>query len=203
MILGGARVIAVIRLQQPLPLVAARAIVAGGISAIELTLTTPGALDSIRELTDNLPDCLIGAGTVLDEHEARAALAAGARFCVGPTYSDAVHALCRSRAITYVPGAFTPTEVLHAHRQGAELIKLSPSNALGPQYLRDVRAPMPFLKLIPSGGISRSDAADWIRAGAVAVSAGTSLLADPATDPATLLARARELVAAVHAALPG
>ncbi len=200
MTLGEARVIAVIRLRQPLPLAAARALAAGGIRAIELTLTTPGALASIRDLRQALPDCLIGAGTVLSEREAAGALAAGAQFCVAPTYSQAVQELCGCEKVPYVPGAFTPAELLQAHRSGAELIKLFPSGPVGPAYLRDLLAPMPFLRLIPSGGVSAANAAEWIRAGAVAVSAGTGLIAEPRTDPEVLTRRAAELVAAVEAA---
>ena len=198
--LSEAGVIAVIRLERPVPLAAARAIAAGGITAIELTLTTPGALDTITALQDSLPDCMIGAGTVLDAAQARSAVAAGARFCVGPAYAAAVHEVCRGQEVVYLPGAFTPTEILHAHQAGAELIKLFPARSLGAQYLRDLLAPLPSLRLIPSGGVGLADAASWIAAGAAAVSVGGSLIDDRNLDPATLTERARRLVATVQSA---
>jgi len=197
--LSDARIIAVIRLNRPLPLAAARAIAAGGISAIELTLTTPGALDSIAELVKALPDCQIGAGTVLDEVQARSGLAAGASFCVSPVYDPLIQELCREAAAGYMPGGFTPTELLAAHRSGASRIKLFPAGAVGPGYVRDLLAPMPFLSLVPSGGVSAGNAAAWLEAGAKAVSVGSALLDDETLDPATLEDRARKLVAAVNA----
>ena len=200
MTLAAAGVIAVVRLRTPLPLGAAQALAAGGITAIELTLTTPGALDSLAELRAALPDCLIGAGTVLDAGSAREVLAAGAQFVVSPVHDAEVHALCRARGVPYVPGAFTPTELFQAHQAGAELIKLFPAGRLGPRYLADLLAPMPFLRLVPSGGVSLENAAEWIRAGAAAVSIGGALLDDGTLDPGVLTERARALVSAVRGA---
>ena len=136
MSLASAGVIAVIRLRQPFPVSAARALVAGGITAVELTLTTPQALESLGELTRALPDCLIGAGSVLDGEQARAALRAGARFCVSPTYNATVQRLCEGGRVPYLPGAFTPTEILRAHQAGADLVKLFPAQAVTPMSLR-------------------------------------------------------------------
>ena len=200
MILPESGVIAVIRLDRPLPRAAAEAIAAGGISVLELTLTTPGALESIAELRASLPDCLVGAGTVLDATQAREAIAAGAQFCVSPSFDAQVNALCLQRETSYIPGAFTPTEVLQAYQAGAGLIKLFPAKSLGPDFVRDLLGPMPFLRLVPSGGVSLSNAAEWIKAGAAAISVGTALIDSGTLDPATLTTCARALVAAVKAA---
>jgi len=140
---------------------------------------------------------------VLDQAAARSVMDAGARFVVSPTLNPAVIRLCRERDIPCVPGAFTPTEILEAWRAGAPLVKLFPAAAFGPGYLRDVLAPLPFLRLVPSGGVSLENAGEWIRAGAAAVSVGSALvsaalLADGAT--AQLTARARALVECVASA---
>jgi len=196
-------VIGVIRLAQRLPLDAAAALVDGGVNVLEVTLTTPFALESIAELTAEIPQCVVGAGTVLDADAARDAIAAGARFVVSPVFDAGVVALCRDNDVLCMPGAFTPTEMIQAWRAGASLIKVFPSSQMGPAYFRDVLAPMPFLRLVPSGGVSLANAADWIRAGAAAVSVGTSLInASSVRDgnAAALSTDARALVTAVGAA---
>ena len=187
-------IIAVIRLERRLPLALAKALAQGGITALELTLTMPEAVSSIREVVDALPNCLVGAGTVLDPEQAGAAIAAGARYCVSPAFDPGVQAVCREREIPYIPGAFTPTELLQAHRSGVEVIKLYPARVLGPSGLRELLAPMPFLRLIPSGGVTLANAAEWIAAGASAVSVGSALLDRADLPPATVTERARELV---------
>jgi len=171
-------VIAVVRMQEKADLrAAARALAAGGVGAVEITLTTPGAIDAIGELVaDGEPGCVVGAGTVLDQAAARSVMDAGARFVVSPTLNPAVIRLCRERDIPCVPGAFTPTEILEAWRAGAPLVKLFPATAVGPGYLRDVLAPLPFVRLVPSGGVTLENTADWIRAGAAAVSVGSALV---------------------------
>jgi 2-dehydro-3-deoxyphosphogluconate aldolase / (4S)-4-hydroxy-2-oxoglutarate aldolase len=200
-------VIAVVRLAAARRLQGvARALAAGGVSAVEVTLTTPGAVETIAGLAsdDGLAEsgCLIGAGTVLDESAARSVMDAGARFVVSPTLDRAVLRACRDRDVPYVPGAFTPTELLDAWRAGAQLVKLFPASAVGPGYVRDVLAPLPFLRLVPSGGVSLENAGEWIRAGAAAVSVGSSLVSDALLGEgpdraAELTARARALVARV------
>ena len=195
--------IGVIRLAQRLPLDAAAALVDRGVNVLEVTLTTPFALESIAELTAEIPQCVVGAGTVLDADAARDAIAAGARFVVSPVFDAGVVALCRDNDVLCMPGAFTPTEMIQAWRAGASLIKVFPSSQMGPAYFRDVLAPMPFLRLVPSGGVSLANAADWIRAGAAAVSVGTSLInASSVRDgnAAALSTDARALVTAVGAA---
>jgi 2-dehydro-3-deoxyphosphogluconate aldolase/(4S)-4-hydroxy-2-oxoglutarate aldolase len=193
-------VIAVVRLPAEADMPAlAGALVAGGVSVVEITLTTPGAVAAIRELTARgaVPGAVVGAGTVLDERSARDVIAAGARFVVSPTLDQAVMRCCREGNVPCMPGALTPRELLEASRAGASHIKLFPASLVGPRYVREVLAPLPFLRIIPSGGVSADNAADWIRAGAVAVSAG-SMLVSPAlvADQAwsQLTARARALI---------
>src|SRR2546429_6181914 len=168
-------VIAVVRLTEAVPLgPAARALAAGGVGAVEVTLTTPGAIDAIADLASDqkLAGCVIGAGTVLDESAARYVIDAGARFVVSPTLDLSVIRACRDRAVPCMPGAFTPTELLEAWRAGAPVVKLFPASAVGPPYIRDVLAPLPFLRLVPSGGVSLENAGDWGRAGAAAGGGG-------------------------------
>ena len=199
-------VIAVVRVSEPVRLgPAARALAAGGVGAVEVTLTTPDAIDAIADLASDkgLAGCVIGAGTVLDESAARYVIDAGARFVVSPALNPAVIRACRDRGVPCLPGALTPTELLEAWRAGAPVVKLFPASAVGPGYIRDVLAPLPFLRLVPSGGVSLDNAGEWIRAGAAAVSVGTALLREALVgheDAAELTARARLLVTHVREA---
>ncbi|HEV8265754.1 MAG TPA: bifunctional 4-hydroxy-2-oxoglutarate aldolase/2-dehydro-3-deoxy-phosphogluconate aldolase [Gemmatimonadales bacterium] len=196
-------VIAVVRVREAVPLrAAAQALAAAGVGSCEITLTTPGALDAIAELTADggVPGCAVGAGTVLDERAARDAIAAGAQFVVSPTLEAAVLQVCRSRDVPCMPGAFTPTEILTAWRAGASCVKVFPASAVGPGYIRDLLAPLPFLRLVPSGGVSLDNAGDWIRAGAAAVSVGSALITAALLRPesaAELTRRARAFAAQV------
>ena len=190
-------VIAVVRLPRAADFRAlAGALVAGGVSVVEITLTTPGALAGVRDLTaQDVPGAVVGAGTVLDERSARDVIAAGARFVVSPTLDHAVVRCCREANVPCMPGALTPRELLEASRAGASHIKLFPASLVGPRYIREVLAPLPFLRLVPSGGVSLDNAGDWIRAGAIAVSVGSalvspSLVAERAWDRLTAQARA-------------
>jgi len=201
-------VIAVVRMAETAGLrAAARALAAGGVGAVEITLTTPGAIEAIAELvSDGELGCVVGAGTVLDQAAARGVIDAGARFVVSPTLNPAVIRLCRERDIPCMPGAFTPTEILEAWRAGAPLAKLFPAAAVGPGYLRDLLAPLPFVRLVPSGGVTLENAADWIRAGAAAVSVGSALVSAALVageSTAELTARARSFVERVAQARAG
>ncbi|HVT38029.1 MAG TPA: bifunctional 4-hydroxy-2-oxoglutarate aldolase/2-dehydro-3-deoxy-phosphogluconate aldolase [Gemmatimonadaceae bacterium] len=172
-------VIAVVRLGERLDLLAAtQALAAGGVNAVEITLTTPGALETIAALVAACGEhgCIVGAGTVLDAASAQSAIDAGAHFIVSPTFDADVIGVCRDHDIICVPGAFTPTEILEAHRAGAALVKVFPSSAIGSRYLRDLLTPMPFLRLVPSGGVTIANAPEWIAAGAAAVSVGSALV---------------------------
>lgn len=191
-------VIAVLRARETKGLTqVARALHDGGVQALEITLTTPGAVAGIAELAQAGDGMLVGAGTVLDAAGARSVMDAGARFVVSPTLEPDVIRVCRDRNVPCIPGTFTPTEMLTAWRAGAALVKLFPAAAVGPGFVRDVLAPLPFLRIVPSGGVTLDSVGDWIRAGAAAVSLGSALLSAPAAE---LTARARALVTAVRAA---
>ena len=167
-------------------------------------MTVPRAVDLIRELAPTLPDdFLLGAGTVTDANTARAVIDAGASFVVGPVFRPEVVAACHERDVPAMPGCFTPTEIFTAHQAGADIVKVFPATALGPQFLKDVRAPLPEVKLMPTGGVTLDNAGDWIRAGAVAVGVGSALLDAKAIDEGRLdviTANARRVVASVAAA---
>jgi 2-dehydro-3-deoxyphosphogluconate aldolase/(4S)-4-hydroxy-2-oxoglutarate aldolase len=198
-------VVAVIRMKDADKLRAViDAIAAGGVRAIEVTMTVPGAIGLIAKLAPVLSkDILFGAGTVTDATTARAVIDAGARFVVSPVFRPEVIAACHEREIAVAPGCFTPTEILDAHDAGADIIKVFPATALGPQFIKDVRAPLPQVRLMPTGGVSLDNAGDWIKAGAVAVGVGSALLDAKAIDEGrldVLTNNARRIVASVSAA---
>jgi 2-dehydro-3-deoxyphosphogluconate aldolase / (4S)-4-hydroxy-2-oxoglutarate aldolase len=198
-------VVAIIRIQDPARVGAvARALAAGGVRALEVTMTVPGAVEVIRSLSAALPDDIVlGAGTVLDPKTAENVIDAGARFVVAPTFSPDTIRACHERDVPVMPGCLTPTEMLRAWEVGADIIKVFPATALGPGYLKDVRAPLPQLKLMPTGGVTPDNAGEWIRAGAVAVGIGSALTdarAIAAGDYARVEAAARRAIASVQAA---
>ena len=171
-------VVAIVRADNSAQLVqVAEAIREGGVRAIEFTMTTPDALDLIKETSRKLgSDVLLGAGTVLDPETCRAAILAGAQFIVTPTLNTEVIKLCQRYSKVVIPGAFTPTEILTAWEAGADIVKVFPATLGGPQYIRDVRAPLPQIRLAPTGGVSLENTADFIKAGAVAVAVGSNLV---------------------------
>ena len=171
-------VVAVIRLKDPDALRAVvDALAAGGVRALEVTMTVPRAVELIRELAPTMPDgFLLGAGTVTDARTARAVIDAGASYIVSPVFRPEVIEACHEHQVPAIPGCLTPTEILAAHEAGADIIKVFPATALGPQYIKDVRAPLPQVKLMPTGGVTLDNAGDWIRAGAVAVGVGSALV---------------------------
>jgi 2-dehydro-3-deoxyphosphogluconate aldolase/(4S)-4-hydroxy-2-oxoglutarate aldolase len=198
-------VVAVIRLKDPGKLRAVvDAMADGGVRALEVTMTVPGAVDLIRALASSLPPgFLIGAGTVIDAATARAVIDAGACFVVGPVFRPDVIAACHERDVPAMPGCFSPTEILAAHERGADIVKVFPATMLGPQFLKDVRAPLPAVKLMPTGGVTVENAGDWIRAGAVAVGLGSSLVDAKAIESSrfdVITANARKVVANIAAA---
>jgi 2-dehydro-3-deoxyphosphogluconate aldolase/(4S)-4-hydroxy-2-oxoglutarate aldolase len=180
------------------------ALAEGGVRAIEVTMTVPNAVGLIEQLAPALPsNILLGAGTVIDGDTARAVIDAGARFVVGPVLVREVMDACRDRNVAVAPGCFSPTEIFEAVRLGADIVKVFPATSLGPQYLKDLRAPMPQLKLMPTGGVTLDNAGDWIRAGAVAVGAGSALLDSAAIENDRLdviTVNARRIVASVASA---
>jgi 2-dehydro-3-deoxyphosphogluconate aldolase/(4S)-4-hydroxy-2-oxoglutarate aldolase len=200
-----AGVVAVIRIQEPDRLRAViDALADGGVRALEVTMTVPGAIDLIRGLSSAMPnDLVLGAGTVLDAQTAGRAIDAGARFVVSPILRPAIIEVCHRHGVAALPGCFSPTEILTAWESGADIVKVFPATALGPSFFTDVRGPFPQLKLMPTGGVTLDNAGDWIRAGAVAVGVGTALLdraAIAAGDYAVLRANAQRITATVRAA---
>ena len=149
-------VVAVIRLQDSSKLRAViDALAAGGVKALEVTMTVPRAIELIGEIAPTLPpDFVIGAGTVVDPDTAHAAILAGARFIVGPVLRPAVIDVCHRYDVAVMPGCFSPTEILTAWEAGADVVKVFPATALGPSYFKDIRGPLPQLKLMPTGGVS-------------------------------------------------
>jgi len=157
---------------------AVEAIKAGGVSVLEVTMTVPGAIAVIEQLSATFGhDALIGAGTVLDPETAHKCIQAGAQFIVSPALNEETIAFCRANEVAVFPGALTPTEVLRAWNAGADAVKVFPAGAVGgASYLKALKAPLPQVELIPTGGVSLSTAADLIRAGAMALGVGADLV---------------------------
>jgi len=201
-------VVAVIRLRDPGKVRAvADALMAGGVRVLEVTMTVPGAIELIRDLARSLPEgFLLGAGTVTDAATAQAVIDAGAAFVVGPVFRPDVVTACHEHDVPAIPGCFSPTEILDAHDKGADIIKVFPATMLGPQFVRDVRAPLPQVKLMPTGGVTLENAGDWSRAGAVAIGIGSALVDARAVERGefdVIAANARHVIANVHAARSG
>jgi 2-dehydro-3-deoxyphosphogluconate aldolase/(4S)-4-hydroxy-2-oxoglutarate aldolase len=197
--LEAAGVVAVIRLKDPGKLRGVvDALVEGGVRALEVTMTVPGAVDLIRAIKPTLPDgFLLGAGTVTDAATAARVIDAGASFVVSPVFRRDVLTEAHRHDVAALPGCFTPTEILDAWEAGADIVKVFPATALGPTFFKDVRGPLPHVKLMPTGGVTIENAGTWIQAGAVAVGIGTSLLdakAIAAGDFAVIAANARRTV---------
>ena len=199
-------VVAVIRLKEPDTLRAlVDALSAGGVRALEITMTVPGAIELIAEIAPTLPKpCILGAGTVLDAETARRAITAGAQFIVSPVYRPDVIAASHEQDVPAMPGCYTPTEIFTAWESGADIVKVFPATSLGPAFFKDIRGPLPQIKLMPTGGVTIDNAGDWIRAGAVAVGVGTALVdakAIAAGDFAAITEKAKRIVANVRAAV--
>jgi 2-dehydro-3-deoxyphosphogluconate aldolase / (4S)-4-hydroxy-2-oxoglutarate aldolase len=198
-------VVAVIRLQDGSKLRAVvNALARGGITALEVTMTVPRAIELIAEIAPSLPPgFLLGAGTVVDPDTARAAVKAGARYIVSPVFRPAVIEASHAAGAAAMPGCFSPTEILAAWDAGADVVKVFPATALGPAYFKDLKGPMPQVRLMPTGGVSLENAAEWIRAGAVAVGVGGALVDAKlvaAGDFAGITERARRFVERVRQA---
>lgn len=198
--------IAVVRLPTPeWGAEAVGALASGGVTAIEVTMTTPGALKLIGQLAGNSA-LLVGAGSVLTADNARQAIDAGAKYVVSPVFDADVLATAHTYDCAALPGAYTPTEMLQAYKAGADLVKVFPADTLGPGYLKAVLAPMPFLELIPTGGVTPDNVGSWLGGGAVAVGLGGSLVDAKlvaARDWAALTARARRVTEQVAVARAG
>ena len=183
------------------------ALLRGGVRSVEFTFTNPLAGRVIEQVRGALTgQVAVGAGSVLDPETARVAVLAGAEFVVTPTLNVATIELCSRYGVPTVIGALTPTEVLTAWQAGANYVKVYPATVGGPQYLKDVRGPLPQVKLIPTGGVNLDNAADFIRAGASAIAVGSNLVDAPTVrneDWATLEERARQFSEVVAAARAG
>jgi 2-dehydro-3-deoxyphosphogluconate aldolase/(4S)-4-hydroxy-2-oxoglutarate aldolase len=195
-------VVAIVRSDSADPLIEiVDALQAGGLTCIEITMTTPGTLEAIAAASQRFAGrCAIGVGTVLDPETARAAILAGATFVVSPIVDEPTIRLCRRYSVASIPGAFTPTEIVRAWQAGADVVKVFPATKLGPSFFKDMRGPLPQIKLTPTGGVSVENAGAFIRAGAVAVGVGSALIGKDAVqagDFATLTARAKAFLDAV------
>jgi 2-dehydro-3-deoxyphosphogluconate aldolase / (4S)-4-hydroxy-2-oxoglutarate aldolase len=156
----------------------AAAIAAGGVTVLEITLTVPGAIRVMARLTKERPDILIGAGTVLDPETARMCMLEGAQFVVSPALNLKTIEMCHRYSIPVLPGALTPTEVVTAWQAGADVIKVFPASALGgAKYLKSLKAPLPQVEMIPTGGVSLATAKEFLEAGSFALGVGADLVA--------------------------
>ena len=196
-------VVAIIRMPDSERLIRiVEAIREGGVTAIEITMTTPNALEVISDVSRRMGDEIeIGVGSVLDVKTAHDAVDAGARYVVSPIFKPEIVAAAHERGVPAMPGAFSPTEIQLATEAGADVIKVFPADVVGMEFFRAVRAPMPHLKLMPTGGVSLTNAGDWIRAGACAVGVGSALLDKRAIadeDYARLTENARTLIRSVE-----
>lgn len=155
----------------------------GGIEAIEITMTVPGAVDVIKELAETYTDneVLVGAGSVLDAETARTCIMAGAQFVVGPTFDREMVNLCNRYDVAVVAGAMTPTEVINAMEAGSDVVKIFPATLFGPKIVKAINGPIPQAKLLPTGGVNIDNVQDWINAGSFAVGAGSAICAGAKT----------------------
>jgi len=196
-------IIAVVRAQQSeqvLPL--SEALLAGGVVAIEITMTTPNALAGIREAREKLGQrALIGVGTVLDAETCRAAIAAGAEFVVTPICRTELVAIAHAAGRLIMLGAYTPTEAQLAHEAGADFIKIFPAENLGPGYIKSLRAPLPHLRIVPTGGVDVPNVAEFLKAGCAALGVGSSLVSAKILQAADWPELTRRASAFVQAAL--
>lgn len=198
-------VIAIIRASSSQGLVeVAEALADGGVTAMEVTMTTPNALDVITDIAARFsPRIVVGVGTVLDTETCRAAILAGAEFVVTPVTKPDVIRLCNRYGKPIASGAFTPTEALLSYESGADFVKLFPADHAGPAYIKNILAPLPMLQIVPTGGVSPETIGEFIKAGSVAVGAGSTLISKEALksgDLAAIKARAEEFVAAIKKA---
>ncbi len=184
-------VVAVIRVEDPENLTeVSRALCAGGVRLVEITMTVPGALALIAAVSASLSDTvLIGAGTVLDAATARMAILAGARFVVGPSFDPEVVAMCKLYDTPVMPGCLTPTEIATAWKAGADVVKIFPGRVGTPEYFQDLKGPFPQVRMMPTGNVDLVTTPAYIKAGAVAVGVGKALV-----DPRATAARQYKVI---------
>jgi 2-dehydro-3-deoxyphosphogluconate aldolase/(4S)-4-hydroxy-2-oxoglutarate aldolase len=190
------KVVAVIRVDNADELVdTAIALNKGGVKALEITVTSPGAIDAIKEAGKRLgSEAIVGVGSVLDPETARMAILAGAQFVVGPAFSRELIEMCQRYSVVCIPGAYTPTEIVQAWQAGADFVKIFPASSLGPSFIKDIKGPLPQVRVTPTGGINLENAAEFIKAGASFVGVGGALvtkklIAEKKWDELTALAK--------------
>lgn len=196
------KVIALIRADSSASLLdCARALSAGGLNCIELTMTTPGAIELCAQVARELPQVLLGLGTVLDADTARRGIAAGAKFIVTPCVRPEVIKACRELDVPVLGGALTPTEVYTSWELGVDVVKIFPAEYFGPAYIKSVKAPFPKIEVMPTGGVTPESVGEFLKNGAFATAAGSALVSPAALkakDWPAITARAREFVAAAN-----
>ena len=199
----GEKVIALIRAESSEGLLeCARALAAGGLTSIELTMTTPGAIRMLEQATAELPDFLFGLGTVLDAETARAGILAGAKFLVTPVLRPEVVTMARRYSIAVFCGALTPSEAVAAWESGADAVKIFPAEFFGPAYIKSLKGPLPQIDLVPTGGVTPENVGEFLKAGAMATAAGSALVEAKAfreKNWAAVTARAQAFARAVVA----
>ncbi|KLU60098.1 KHG/KDPG aldolase [Peptococcaceae bacterium CEB3] len=179
------------------------ACIAGGVAAIEITFTVPGAADLIKELAAKYKNgpMIVGAGTVLDPESARAAILAGAEYIVSPSLNVETVRLCNRYRVPCLPGAMTAKEVVECLEAGADIVKIFPGELFGPAIIKAIKGPLPQADLMPTGGVCLENVSDWIKAGAVAVGVGGSLTAGAKTgDYESITKTAKQFIEKIKAA---
>ncbi len=171
-------IVAVIRGAHPDNIVSiAKALKNGGVKTLEITAETPKVCSLIEQVADELgDDIIVGAGTILDAETARAVILAGAKFIFSPTVNAGTIKMAKRYGVISIPGALTPTEILTAYENGADIVKVFPANVYGPRYIKDIHGPLPQIPLMPTGGVDLDSVGDYIRSGAFAVGIGSSLV---------------------------
>lgn len=154
----------------------AHALRKGGVKLMEITVESPGALAAIEKVSSCVDDVLVGAGTVLDKETARAVILCGAKFIFSPTMSTETILMAKRYGVVSIPGAFTATEILNAYEHGADFVKVFPANIGGPGYIKSIHGPLPHIPLMVTGGVDESNAGDFVRAGAIGIGVGSSLV---------------------------
>jgi 2-dehydro-3-deoxyphosphogluconate aldolase/(4S)-4-hydroxy-2-oxoglutarate aldolase len=187
-------IVAVVRSQDSQQLVeVVRTLADGGVTVAEITMTVPNALDVVRQVRSALGDrVLLGAGTILDPETARAAILAGAEYIVAPTINLEVIRLCQRYDKLVMPGAFTPTEILTAWEAGADIVKVFPADVVGPAFFKAIKGPLPQIRVMPTGGVDLTTAANFLKAGACCLGVGSQLV-EPGAVAAGDFARIRSL----------
>ncbi|ADO83925.1 bifunctional 2-keto-4-hydroxyglutarate aldolase/2-keto-3-deoxy-6-phosphogluconate aldolase [Ilyobacter polytropus] len=170
-----------------------KACIEGGIPAVEVTYTVPGATEVIKELKKTIPSekLLVGAGSVLDPETARIAILAGAEYIVSPGFSEDTAKLCNRYQVPYMPGCMTITEIITAMEAGCDIIKMFPGSAFGPSFVKAVKAPLPQVNIMPTGGVSLENVDQWIKNGVIAVGVGGQLTNGSFQE---IVAKAKEFV---------